>query len=144
MEAHYSALILVRQSIIQFFTFGFASLPELYLTSRKISRICWTTQSFGTAHSNHGFDEVMTAGRGFISLAAMIFGNWTPFGSFGAGLLFGFTDSLASKLAILNVQIPSQFLLMAPYVATMIVLAGVVGRGQMPAADGTAYEKEGG
>lgn len=88
------------------------------------------------------FDEVMTAGRGFIGLAAMIFGNWTPVGSFGAGLLFGFADSLASKVAILGVQIPSHFLLMAPYIATMIVLAGVVGRGQMPAADGQPYEKE--
>jgi general nucleoside transport system permease protein len=88
------------------------------------------------------FDEVMTAGRGFIGLAAMIFGNWMPFGSFGAGLLFGFADSLASRLAILNVQIPSQFLLMAPYIATMIILAGVVGRSQMPAADGIPYEKE--
>jgi simple sugar transport system permease protein len=88
------------------------------------------------------FDEVMTAGRGFISLAAMIFGNWMPFGSFGAGLLFGFADSLASKMAILGVQIPSQFMLMSPYIATMVVLAGVVGRGQMPAADGTPYEKE--
>jgi simple sugar transport system permease protein len=89
------------------------------------------------------FDEVMTAGRGFISLAAMIFGNWMPFGSFGAGLLFGFADGMASRLAILGVKIPSQFLLMAPYIATMVVLAGVVGRGQMPAADGTPYEKEG-
>jgi simple sugar transport system permease protein len=88
------------------------------------------------------FDELMTAGRGFISLAAMIFGNWNPFGAFGASLLFGFTDSLASKLAILSVRIPSEFLLMAPYIATMIVLAGVVGRGQMPAADGVPYEKE--
>lgn len=88
------------------------------------------------------FDEVMTAGRGFIGLAAMIFGNWMPFGAFGAGLLFGFADSLASRLAILQIDIPSQFLLMAPYIATMIVLAGVVGRGQMPAADGVPYEKE--
>ncbi len=89
------------------------------------------------------FDEVMTAGRGFISLAAMIFGNWMPFGAFGAGLLFGFADSLASKLAILGIDIPSQFLLMAPYAATMVVLAGVVGRSQAPAADGIPYEKEG-
>lgn len=89
------------------------------------------------------FDEVMTAGRGFISLAAMIFGNYMPFGAFGAGLLFGFADSLASRIAILGLRIPSQFLLMAPYVATMIVLAGVVGRAHIPAADGVAYEKEG-
>lgn len=101
---------------------------------------------FGGAYFTLGsvgrFDEVMTAGRGFIGLAAMIFGNWRPFGAFGAGLLFGFADMLASKLAILGVQIPSEFLLMAPYVATMIVLAGVVGRSQVPAADGKPYEKE--
>jgi simple sugar transport system permease protein len=101
---------------------------------------------FGGAYFTLGsvgrFDEVMTAGRGFIGLAAMIFGNWKPFGSFGAGLLFGFADTLASKLAILGIPIPSEFLLMAPYLATMVVLAGVVGRGQMPAADGTPYEKE--
>ncbi|MCJ7626074.1 MAG: ABC transporter permease [Anaerolineaceae bacterium] len=88
------------------------------------------------------FDEMMTAGRGFIGLAAMIFGNWNPFGAFGAGLLFGFADALASKLAILKVPIPSEFLLMIPYIATMIVLAGVVGRSKMPAADGQPYEKE--
>ncbi len=102
---------------------------------------------FGGAYFTLGsvgrFDEVMTAGRGFIGLAAMIFGNYSPFGAFGAGLLFGFADSLASKLAILSVPIPSQFLLMAPYVATMVVLAGVVGKGHMPAADGQPYSKEG-
>lgn len=88
------------------------------------------------------FDQVMTAGRGFIALAAMIFGNWTPVGAMVAGLLFGFSDSLAANLAILRVKIPSEFLLMAPYLITMLVLAGVVGRGQMPAADGQPYEKQ--
>jgi simple sugar transport system permease protein len=88
------------------------------------------------------FDQVMTAGRGFIALAAIIFGNWTPVGAMIAGLLFGFSDSLAASLAVLGVRIPSEFLLMTPYLITMLVLAGVVGRGQMPAADGQPYEKE--
>ena len=88
------------------------------------------------------FDEGMTAGRGFIALAAVIFGNWTPFGAFGAALIFGFADSLQSRLAILSVPIPSQFLLMAPYIATMIALAGIIGRTQAPAADGQPYTKE--
>ena len=88
------------------------------------------------------FDENLTNGRGFIGLAAMIFGNWKPVGSMGAGLLFGFTDSLQTKLAILRLNIPSEFLLMIPYLATMIALGGLVGRGHMPAADGQPYEKE--
>jgi simple sugar transport system permease protein len=84
----------------------------------------------------------MTAGRGFIALAAMIFGKWTPVGAFGASLIFGFADSLQGKLAILRVPIPSQFLLMAPYIATMIALAGLIGRATPPAADGQPYEKQ--
>ena len=98
--------------------------------------------SYFTLGSVPRFDELLTGGKGFISLAAMIFGNWAPLGSLGAGLLFGFADSLKNNLSLLQVNIPSEFLLMAPYIATMIVLAGVVGRGQMPAADGQPYEKE--
>ena len=88
------------------------------------------------------FDELMTAGKGFIGLAAMIFGNWNPIGAFGSSLIFGFADALQTKLAISAVPIPSQFLLMAPYLVTMIVLAGVVGESRPPAADGQPYEKE--
>ncbi len=98
--------------------------------------------AFLTLGSVGRFDKLMTNGRGFIALAAMIFGNWNPFGSFGASLLFGFMDSLQLKLQILTSVIPSEFLLMAPYLATIIVLAGVVGRVRPPAAEGIPYEKQ--
>ncbi len=88
------------------------------------------------------FDMDMTAGKGFIGLAAMIFGNWTPIGAFLSSLLFGFADSLQVKMQILSVPIPTQFLQMAPYIVTMIVLTGVVGRAIPPAADGAVYEKQ--
>jgi ABC-type uncharacterized transport system permease subunit len=88
------------------------------------------------------FDEGMTAGKGFIGLAAMIFGNWTPLGAVGAGLIFGFADAIGSKLSLLGSAIPAEFMAMAPYLITMIVLAGFIGKGQMPAADGEPYTKE--
>lgn len=87
------------------------------------------------------FDEIMTSGKGFIGLAAMIFGKWNPIGAFTSSLIFGFADSLQVKLQILRVPIPSEFLLMAPYIVTMIILTGVVGRAIPPAADGQPYEK---
>ena len=88
------------------------------------------------------FNEGMSAGKGFLGLAAMIFGNWNPGGAFLGSLIFGFFDSWQDKLAILQVGIPSEFLQMAPYIATMIVLSGFIGRSRMPASDGTAYKKE--
>jgi ABC-type uncharacterized transport system permease subunit len=88
------------------------------------------------------FEEGMTAGRGFIGLAAMIFGRWNPLGALGAALIFGFADSLQVKLNILQVGIPSEFLAMAPYLVTILIVAGAAHRVRPPAADGKPYLKE--
>jgi simple sugar transport system permease protein len=88
------------------------------------------------------FEEGMTAGRGFIGLAAMIFGRWNPVGALGAALIFGFADSLRVKANILQVGIPSEFLAMAPYLVTILVVAGAAHRVRPPAADGKPYIKE--
>lgn len=88
------------------------------------------------------FEENMTGGIGFIGLAAMIFGRWMPFGALAAGLVFGFSGALAQKVAILGTGIPSEFMLMLPYVATVIVVAGLVGHARAPAADGQPYIKQ--
>ena len=88
------------------------------------------------------FEENLTAGIGFIGLAAMIFGRWMPIGVLGAGLVFGFARALQQKLGILGTPIPSEFLSMTPYIVTMIVVAGVVGKARPPAADGQPYIKD--
>jgi simple sugar transport system permease protein len=92
------------------------------------------------------FDDGMTAGKGFIALAAMIFGKWTPFGALGGAMLFGFAEALGLRFQLLRVEIfgwpvPVQFLQILPYITTMIVLAGVIGRATPPAAIGQPYEK---
>ncbi|MCG8349644.1 MAG: ABC transporter permease, partial [Chloroflexales bacterium] len=92
------------------------------------------------------FDDGMTAGKGFIALAAMIFGKWTPFGAFGGAMLFGFADALGTRFQILQIELfgaplPNQFLQVLPYVVTIIVLAGLIGRATPPAAVGQPYEK---
>jgi ABC-type uncharacterized transport system permease subunit len=88
------------------------------------------------------FNPGMTNGLGFIGLAAMIFGNWTPFGALLGALIFGLGSSVTSILSIFRPDIPSQFPQMLPYVLTMVVLAGLGGRATPPAADGTPYEKQ--
>lgn len=91
------------------------------------------------------FQEGMTAGRGFISLAAMIFGNWMPFGAMGASVLFGYTQALQNELLLAGVTtVPRQFVSMIPYVVTIIAVSGFVGRVRPPAAEGKVYETEGG
>jgi simple sugar transport system permease protein len=88
------------------------------------------------------FTEGMTRGSGFIALAAMIFGNWSPFGAFAGALLFGFSEALGLRFQILQVPVPYQFLQMVPYVITLVVLAGLVGKSYAPKAAGTPYVKE--
>jgi simple sugar transport system permease protein len=96
--------------------------------------------------SQAGFQDNMTNGTGFIALAALIFGKWRPGTAFAGAILFGFTRALGARLQILQVSIgdfsiPSEFLQSLPYVVTIIVVAGAVGRAVAPAADGQAFER---
>lgn len=88
------------------------------------------------------FNEGMSAGKGFLGLAAMIFGNWNPIGAYLGSFVFGFFDSWQEKMAILQIGVPIDLLGMAPYIATMIVLSGFIGKSHSPAASGIPYEKK--
>lgn len=87
------------------------------------------------------FVRNISAGRGFLALAALIFGKWNPLGAFAACLLFGFADAFQMRLQGVS-AIPPQFVQMVPYIVTMLVLVGVVGRAKPPAALGKAYDRE--
>jgi len=86
-----------------------------------------------------GFNREMTGGAGFIALAAVIFGKWDPIRATLAALLFGFASNLQGVLSVIGSPVPSQFMLMLPYVVTIFAVAGLVGRSRPPAADGVAY-----
>ncbi len=92
------------------------------------------------AFDQHSFTDGMSAGRGFIALAAMIVGKWNPLGAAAACLLFGFAESLEIQLQ--GAGLPTQFIQMIPYIATIVVLAGFIGKSVAPATDGIPYEKE--
>ena len=92
------------------------------------------------AFDQHSFTDGMSAGRGYIALAAMIIGKWNPPGAAAACLVFGFAESLSIQFQ--DSPVPTQFIQMLPYVLTVIVLAGFIGKSVPPAADGIPYEKE--
>jgi len=100
--------------------------------------------AFFTLGAVGAFSKEMTAGKGFIALAALIFGRWSPLGAVAAALIFGFADNLQGVLTITGTPIPSEFMLMAPYIATIIAVSGFVGRVRAPAADGIPYKRGGG
>ena len=102
-----------------------------------------------TLESISSFEPLMTNGRGFIALAAMIFGNWTPFGAWAAALVFGSAQALQINLQFYRELIPASLAIlqnsyvvgMAPYVLTMLILTGLIGKTIPPVADGKPYEK---
>ncbi|HEY7702239.1 MAG TPA: ABC transporter permease [Candidatus Limnocylindrales bacterium] len=94
--------------------------------------------SLATAGS---FQIEISAGKGFIALAAMIFGAWHPVGAFFAALVFGFAGAVQALLSILGVDVPPQLLNSVPYIVTIVIVAGVVGRVRGPAAAGQPYEQ---
>ncbi len=103
----------------------FAGLGGAYLTSVMLP----------------SFSNNMSAGRGFMAMAAMIFGKWNPIGAIFASLLFAFGQAFADVAKTLNLPIPQQFLSMIPYILTLLALIGFVGKARAPKASGTPYEK---
>lgn len=97
--------------------------------------------AFYTVASGLAFNKEMTAGAGYIALAAMILGRWRPKGALAAAVLFGFAIALKDQLGIIGSPIPSQFLAMLPYLATIFAVAGLVGHARPPAAEGIPYKK---
>lgn len=97
--------------------------------------------TFFTIGSGIAFNREMTAGAGFIALAAVIFGQWDPIKATLAALLFGFASNLQNTLSVIGSPVPSEFMLMLPYVVTIFAVAGFVGKSRAPAADGKPYIK---
>jgi hypothetical protein len=95
--------------------------------------------AYFTLESVPHFEPLLTNGRGFIALAAMIFGKWMPFGAWGAALLFGVAEAIPTAMQLQGINVPFQIVGLLPYVLTIVVVAGAVGRATPPAADGVPY-----
>lgn len=122
-------------------TVGINVARTRYLNVLVAGAIAGMGGAFYTLVSVPRFNPEMTAGAGFIALAAVIFGKWDPVKATLAALLFGFATNLQSVLSVIGSPVPSQFMLMLPYVVTIFAVAGLVGRSRPPAADGVPYIK---
>jgi simple sugar transport system permease protein len=124
-------------------TLGINVFATRYINVILGGAIAGLAGAFLTLEAVGSFERAMTNGRGFVALAVMIFGKWNPIGAWGAALLFGFANAIQTQIQFAGVlEIPHQFIGMLPYLLTIIVLAGFVGRARPPAADGVPYEKE--
>ena len=123
-------------------TLGINVIRTRYINTIVGGLIAGMAGAWFTLEAVDVFNPLMTNGLGFIGLAAMIFGNWSPLGAFAGALIFGLGSSVQATISIFRPDIPSQFPQMLPYILTMIVLTGVVGRATAPAADGEPYEKQ--
>jgi simple sugar transport system permease protein len=123
------------------------SVLRLRYTALTLNGIlCGLAGSYLVLAQNASFSQNMTAGRGFMALAALIFGRWHPVGALGACLLFGFMDAVAIRLQGVKLtgfgEVPVQLIQALPYLLTVILLAGFIGRAVAPQALGKPYVKE--
>ena len=122
-------------------TMGVNVIKIRYIAVITSGALAGLAGSFLSLEQAHFFVKEISGGRGFIALAAMIFGKWTPLGTAGAALLFGFGEALAIRLQSVT-AVPVQFINMVPYLLAIFVLVSAIGRAIPPAADGIPYEKE--
>lgn len=122
-------------------TMGVNVIKIRYIAVMTSGALAGLAGSFLSLEQAHFFVKEISGGRGFIALAAMIFGKWTPLGTAGAALLFGFGEALAIRLQSVT-AVPVQFINMVPYLLAIFVLVSAIGRAIPPAADGIPYEKE--
>lgn len=124
-------------------TLGINVFRTRYINTIVGGAIAGLAGAFLTLEAVGSFERGMTNGRGFVALAVMIFGKWNPIGAWLAAMLFGFANAMQTQFQFMGTfDIPHQFIGIIPYVLTIIVVSGFVGRSRPPAAEGEPYEKE--